>query len=269
MEDASKFKGDVLVAMVLDKSGSMGAIKGATVEGFNHQLQTLRDTSPQGGDTKTMLTVFDGEVEVGDLTRLSEMKDLTDKTYCPGGVTAMYDAVGKTIEKIRSEVTDHEDQSYLVVVVSDGMENASREFDGGEIASMVKELQDTGRWTFAYLGANQDLTQVRKSTGMLVNNMASFDATDEGMRRAMYATASATGNYMSARAKNVMRSASFYSGDANRNVSPDPRTSEAAKILGRMGGLKGGVARARKLPPQRRAEIARQAAKSRWTPTRL
>lgn len=83
-----------------------------------------------------------------------EVKELTSETYHPDCCTALYDAMGMSLNVIRSKVG--EDDRVLVTVVTDGYENASREYNSKAIKSLVDELKGKG-WVFAYIGSNQDV----------------------------------------------------------------------------------------------------------------
>src|ERR1041385_3538765 len=159
-----KAKPKTRVAIVLDRSGSMGSIREATIEAFNAQVESLRKYA-ETQDVKVGLITFSDRVDQSHmtLTPISEFKNLGE-SYHPWGNTALYDAVGSAIADLSAlpEASDS-DKAFLLVIVTDGMENASRTFNSKTLATLIKALQQTGRWTFTYTGANQDLAQVSET----------------------------------------------------------------------------------------------------------
>jgi Mg-chelatase subunit ChlD len=109
------------VAFVLDRSSSMLSIKEAAISAFNEQLDTLRKES--GSDINTLVTVtqFNEAVELGETKPLPTIEMLTEDTYQPGGMTALYDAIGETtIQVAKRYREDKSDAAVLFVVVTDG-----------------------------------------------------------------------------------------------------------------------------------------------------
>lgn len=147
------------VAFVLDSSGSMHRIRELAVDSFNEQLQTLKRET-EGINTKVITTKFSSSPirEIGEVVPLDEVEELTDETYIPDGNTALFDAIGFTINKVvREYKEDDSDAAVLFVVITDGEENDSQEFRQADIKQMVADLEDkTDRWTFTFLGANQN-----------------------------------------------------------------------------------------------------------------
>lgn len=178
------------VAFVLDRSGSMEKIKEEAVEGLNDQMNLLRAEAEKGGsECLFSLTVFSTDVESLYFNEsINSLQNLTYDKYVPNGWTHLYDGVGYTIDRLCSETdVDNEYNSYLVIVVSDGQEtpqNGSKVWTAASLAKKIKSLQDTNRWTFAYVGANQDLSTnvVRMSGGSSI----AFAASKSGMRRAQH-----------------------------------------------------------------------------------
>ena len=102
--------------------------------------------------------------------------------YTPCCCTPLYDAMGFTITAMRNHVKDMDDVTVVVTIITDGMENASKEYDGGSIKSLVEKLRTEG-WTFTYMGANQDSVEVASS--MSIRNARNFDYSSEGTRASM------------------------------------------------------------------------------------
>lgn len=171
---------------VLDKSGSMHNCRDSTIQGFNQQLETIRGLQIEFPDQEftVSLTTFDEEIEwVFKQTCIQSFEKLTPKMYVPGGCTALLDAIGTSINKIRqtseSEIVNDE-MSVVMIILTDGMENASREFDYHQIARMIKRLEQTEKWTFTFLGADIDAFHTSKMLNIRKENVMAFNKEDMG-----------------------------------------------------------------------------------------
>lgn len=199
------------VAIILDRSGSMTTTKAATIRGFNEQIQSIKSNAT-GGDTFVSLTLFNGDIEdIFFNVDASALTELTNDTYHPYGSTAMLDAVGHVLDRLHNE-TDATDEHnrYLILIISDGEENASRAFDYTTIAERIQELQTTNRWTITYMGANQDLAVVRERLNLHAGNMSSYTATNDGTAVAYSTMRAATGQWVNSADTSCTQD--FYSG---------------------------------------------------------
>jgi uncharacterized protein YegL len=207
------------VAIVLDRSGSMSSIHKETVDGLNEQFNVLRRDADIAGDMEVTLIQFDDRIDV--LLNGSKPNDLKNwelNDFQPRGGTAMYDAVWSAISTLKAKV-ETDDTGFLVCVISDGGENASREITQLTLSQEIKRLQDSGKWTFSYMLANQDIHQVSKQLNVDVSNMASFTATSTGSYMAYAANASAMSNYLGARSAGETMVRSFYSNTTLENTN--------------------------------------------------
>jgi len=165
-----------LVNIVLDRSGSMGSRRKETIDGLNEYFEALRKDG-KGIQYFINLIQFDSPADGPELTvthldkPLSEVSNLTAEQYEPRGMTPYYDALGECIRRVETK-----DRSVLCVVITDGEENASREFDLNAIKAMVKEKEDKDHWTFVYLGADlgQQVYTQAAATGGLAGNTVSY-----------------------------------------------------------------------------------------------
>jgi uncharacterized protein YegL len=141
------------VVFIIDRSGSMCGMEKFVIDTYNEQLFEIRKNA-ETQDITVTTTLFDGEVKIIEFdTPITEVDKLTNKTYSLGGSTALNDAIGMTIDKFRRlDDFDEEDLSYLVIIVTDGGENASKEYKTKTIAGYVKDLEGKGNWTFTYFG---------------------------------------------------------------------------------------------------------------------
>lgn len=156
--------------IILDESGSMQSIKKEAVDSVNETVQTIRAAERKNADQEhfvSLVTFNDNVKKVYDCVPAVEVKELTSEDYCPDCCTALYDAMGLSLNVLRPKVTEND--RILVTVVTDGYENASKEYDGKAIKALIDELKGKG-WVFAYIGANQDVEQVA-ATISITNTM--------------------------------------------------------------------------------------------------
>jgi hypothetical protein len=206
----------------MDKSGSMESIRDATIDGFNEYITTLKT---KGGDYEVTLTYFDTEI-TSLFTRvpITEVKKLTREDYGPTGMTALYDGVGQTVDTLKKKVKVN--TPVLVVIITDGGENSSKEYSQNNIAKLIKEQEKAG-WTFVFIGANQDSWATAQTFGLTSNaNVVNFNATEKGTKSLFKNLGEGTIMYAST-ADSLARSgavgaelynASFFSSDLKANI---------------------------------------------------
>lgn len=145
------------IYVIIDGSGSMSGVKHEVVKGINEFIKEQQDdVKVTGDDVRFSLTTFDDKVmEIfikEDITLVNPVK--VSDTYL-GGSTALLDAIGRTLTRAESDAA----QRNIVVIYTDGEENASREFTNDQVSDLIKRLSDTGNWQFIYLGAEfEDFT---------------------------------------------------------------------------------------------------------------
>ena len=164
--------------IIIDESGSMQSIKKEAIDSVNETIQTIRSAQKKHQDQEhyVSLVTFNDDVKtVYECIPVDEVKELTAKTYQPDCCTALYDAMGISLNALRKKVA--EDDKVLVTVVTDGYENASKEYSGKAIKALVDELKAKG-WVFAYIGANQDVEAVAATIS--ITNVMNFETTSVG-----------------------------------------------------------------------------------------
>lgn len=153
------------LAFVLDRSGSMSRIKDATQEGFDAFIAEQRQTP---GDCTVTLAQFDDAYEVVYTDR--PVADVPALDLRPRGMTALLDAIGYTVtslgERLAALPEDQRPGQVIVGIMTDGMENASREFDHPAIKAMIEQQETVYGWRFVYMGANQDAIEVGMGLGV-------------------------------------------------------------------------------------------------------
>ena len=204
----------LIVRMVLDASGSMEMVRDHTIESVNAYLKEV-ELGRKGTEILFALTTFNSDhTHTRDQKPVGEVKPLTREDYVPDGWTPLFDAIGRSIGEVRREIDNITKLSKVVprvvmVIVTDGQENNSKEFDRAQIGSLISELEGSGTWTFAYLGANQDAWAATAGMNLKGMNVANYDVHDT--MRAMRATAFGT---VSLGLSAAGQSTAFYSHDA-------------------------------------------------------
>lgn len=186
-----------LIACVLDRSGSMGRIRTDAIGGFN---TFLAEQKKLPGQAKLTLVLFDDQYEVPhDSVDIQAVPDLTNATYVPRGSTALLDAVGRTIDNIGARLantSEHDRPAQVIAaILTDGLENASKEYTRERVATMIKHQQEQYGWQFVFLGANMDAFAEAKALNIPVHNTANFTADAAGTRTAYESISSLTSSY--------------------------------------------------------------------------
>lgn len=169
------------VLMVLDESGSMGHLADDVRGGFNTYLDGL--AADTDGKYRVTAAKFGNDYQL--LCNAAKLKDtprLTHGNYSPGGMTALLDAIGKLITDFEKVGAFTEQDRVLLVIQTDGNENASREYKLDDIRKMITDREKTGRWSAIFVGAGPDTWQQAAGLGIRDGSTVSMAATGEGTR---------------------------------------------------------------------------------------
>ncbi len=164
--------------IIIDESGSMQSIKQQAIDSVNETIQSIRAAEQKYDDQEhyvSLVTFNDNVTTVYDCVQVAQVEELTAERYTPSCCTALYDAIGMSTHLLRRKVTDGD--KVLVTVVTDGYENASKEYSGQAIKALVDELKSKG-WVFAYIGANHDVESVAATIS--ITNVMNFEASKDG-----------------------------------------------------------------------------------------
>ncbi len=167
-----------VIAVVLDRSGSMQRIRQATVDGFNEFLVAQKAIP---GECKLYLVQFDHEYTVvNDMTPIENVSPLNDGTFRPRGNTALLYALGRTINDVGARLAalpeSERPSKVIVVTITDGEENASVEFTRKQIFDMITHQKDVYSWEFMFLGANQDAIKEAAALGIAAGSTITYSA---------------------------------------------------------------------------------------------
>jgi len=145
------------VAVVIDESGSMVHLSSFVVKTFNDQLEVLKKEADDKLEVRLSTLTFSFPERIKFLrweTDIHEVEPMVENEYRPDGRTALYDAIGMMMDRLR-EVDDYlsENSSFLLMIITDGEENSSRRYGYKQIKSLLDEMEATKRWTVTYYGS--------------------------------------------------------------------------------------------------------------------
>lgn len=164
------------VIFILDKSGSMRYYTDETIRGFNTMLDVQR--KEEGRAYITTVLFNEKSVYLHEREEIEKVKKLTRKDYEAGGCTALLDAVGDAIEKAGRNRCGNK---TVVIVITDGLENASVNYTYKEIREKIASRRLQG-WEFIFLGANIDVAAEAEKIGIPMRRAAGYCQDDEGVR---------------------------------------------------------------------------------------
>ncbi|MBR7021379.1 MAG: hypothetical protein IKI15_10030 [Lachnospiraceae bacterium] len=174
-------KGLTEIIYILDRSGSMGGLEADTIGGYNSLLAKQKK---EEGEALFSTVLFDDKIDVlHDRKPIGEIEPITEKEYFVRGCTALLDAVGGAIHHIRNvhKYIRDEDvpEKTLFIITTDGMENASKEYDYAKVKKMVEQQKEAG-WEFLFLGANIDAVEVAGRFGVAANRAVRYECDSVG-----------------------------------------------------------------------------------------
>jgi len=174
------------IAFILDRSGSMESSREAAIAGFNF---FLKEQQTSRGLTKLTLVLFDDEYLVPiHALPVAEILPLNNETYIPRGTTALLDAIGRTADELGARLAAMREKyrpgQVIVAILTDGLENSSQTYTWKQIARVIKHQTEQYRWTFLFLGANQDAIATAAQMNIAAADASPFVADSAGLRAA-------------------------------------------------------------------------------------
>lgn len=174
------------IALVLDRSGSMMKIREAARDAFNEAIERVRSDAQAASqsDLKTTLSIVRFNQNVDDVlvnAPVEEVRWLRSDEYQPDGMTALLDAISHAIDGLERAGPMGERDAALVIVISDGLENSSRTVTRERLVERMQALEATEQWTFSFLMANVDITDLSVQLGTERSNYADWKPTASGV----------------------------------------------------------------------------------------
>src|SRR4029079_5782516 len=184
---------------ILDRSGSMEAIASDVIGGFN---RFLTDQQSEPGECRLSLVQFDDQYEVVYSSQsIADALPLTPETFQPRGTTALLDAIGRTIDATgaRLQALDESERPdrVLIVIVTDGLENASTDYTRERVFKMISTQQNVFNWSFLFMAANQDAIEEGGKVGIPAQRTMAFRADGPAFLAASEAMSEAVASFRS------------------------------------------------------------------------
>jgi len=203
--------------IILDESGSMFNIKGTIIKGFNEIVETVKGIQDQFPEQEHFISfmTFNG---VGQKFLLfnepvNKLEKIDENKYLPNASTPLFDAMGNSFNKMKQLVAKLTDFNVLVTILTDGEENASKEYSGILIKAMIDELKQN-RWTFTYIGTDHDVEKFAMSIS--ITNTMVFEKNEENMNYMFSKEKEARSNYSNKIRNKENTSDGFYEKGKNK-----------------------------------------------------
>ena len=170
------------IISIIDKSGSMGILQDEVIKSFNNFLKEQKEV--EGEATISMIQFNHVHDYIFSFKNINDIDGLCHRTYSPHGMTALYDAIGYALNtegKKLAEMKEEDRPSKVVVIIqTDGYENASTDFTRSKIKEMIEEQKSKYSWEFVFMGADIDATAVSQGIGIDASNAIKYVNTDAG-----------------------------------------------------------------------------------------
>jgi len=182
--------------IILDESGSMESIKPSIIQGFNEIVQTVKGIEKEFPEQEHFISLVTfngiGQKVLHFIDPVSKLESIDEKRYQPNASTPLYDAIGFSFAKLRQVVETLTDYNVLVTILTDGEENASKEYTGTAIKNLIEELK-LKRWTFTYIGADHDVEKFAASIS--ITNTIHFQKNEANMKAMFAQESNSRANY--------------------------------------------------------------------------
>lgn len=180
----AKNRTKVYNVIILDKSGSMSSITKQAIDGVNETIASIKrgqELHPEQDNILTLVAFCGCELrKIYEQTPIAEVTPITERDYRPCCMTPLYDAVGNTITTVHRLMEGDNNAIASVTVITDGYENASKEYSHKAIKSLIEAYKSEG-WLFAYIGADHDVEAV--AFNLSIDNHMAFEKSEKGIRR--------------------------------------------------------------------------------------
>ena len=172
------------IVFILDRSGSMNGLERDTIGGFNSMIEQQKKAK---GEALVSMVLFDNVSEVlHDRVDVKKIRPMTDRDYTVRGCTALLDAIGGAIHHIGNihKYARPEDipAHTIFVIITDGLENASRHYSKSDIKRMIERQRSKYGWEFLFIGANIDAIVTAESFGIEHSRAVNYHADKKGTK---------------------------------------------------------------------------------------
>jgi hypothetical protein len=161
----------------------MESIKPSIINGFNELVQSIKGIQKQFPEQEHDISIISfngfGNKVLHFMDDVSKLNTIDSSNYKPDSVTPLYDAMGFGFSKLRKKLKSQTNYNVLVTILTDGEENASKEYSGTEIKNMIEELS-SDNWTFTYIGTDHDVEKM--ATNLSIKNSMVFKKNAEGIK---------------------------------------------------------------------------------------
>lgn len=187
-KNESTAKTRVYNIIILDKSGSMNSIRKEATDGCNETIGSIRAAQKRHHDTQEHYISLAAFCECGidmiyDKTPIDEAETLTWEKYSPCCMTPLFDAIGNTVKRMETytkSIEEFVETSVLVTIITDGYENASKEWNSLEVKKLIEACKEQG-WMFSFIGASEDIVNV--ATHISITNTVLWEQTSKGTEK--------------------------------------------------------------------------------------
>jgi len=242
------------VTILLDETGSMSGQEERVVKGINEYVAELRDDLHKRACRLTIRLFDSARWREFFSGKLKDFKQMKLEDYRPGAMTPLYDAIGKTIAEMEGPAKDHK---TLMIIDTDGLENASREHTKTSISKLIKDKEASG-WTFVFLGADLEAfggAHVAQATmGLNISNTGGYSAENRtqayvsaGMATADWAVDESTDH--SADKRFMSRTDTRAFSEVGGKSTATPQHGNGIKLAGELGVTPETVSRWGENPP--------------------
>ena len=170
--------------ILVDKSGSMSDCIDQTINGFNEQIAKIREMELEFPEQQMTIGLTTFNIRVSHLYYMKPVEHaykMDERNYQPDGSTAMLDAMAETmaaLSQLQQQSNEQIPTTVVMVVLTDGYENASRRYTLKNVKEMVEEREASGTWTFSFLGATLDAVDVAEQMSIRRENSIAFQKRD-------------------------------------------------------------------------------------------
>lgn len=167
------------LVFIIDKSGSMFGLEKDTIGGFNSMLKKHKEA--EGVCKLSTIFFSDDSNVVHNRVDIKEVNPLSENDYEPGGCTALLDAVANAISYQNVVQKVDKCDNVIFVIITDGQENASKEYNATQVKKMIENKQEKNNWQFIFLGANINVEQTAKDYGIRQENAVEYCCDSKGV----------------------------------------------------------------------------------------